>query len=188
MESLILSGAFDKFRERGELIHNLERILEYSKEKRKHKNNGQTGLFDTLKKESDLKLEKAPKINKKEKLEWEKQLLGLFITGHPLQELTEKIKNGSIPIREAKKQMSESRVRIGVIVSSVKKIITKSGEPMYFVKVEDLADNTEVIVFPRALKKNGSLFKEGKPLFISGKISHRDEIPKIICESAEEIK
>ncbi len=188
MESLILSGAFDKFRERGELIHNLERILEYSKEKRKHKNNGQTGLFDTLKKESDLKLEKAPKINKKEKLEWEKQLLGLFITGHPLQELTEKIKNGSIPIREAKKQMSESRVRIGVIVSSVKKIITKSGEPMYFVKVEDLADNTEVIVFPRALKKNGSLFKEGKPLFISGKISHRDEVPKIICESAEEIK
>jgi len=188
MESLILAGAFDKFKERGELMHNLEKILEYSKEKRKSKSNGQAGLFDEIQKEDDLKLEEAPSLNKREKLEWEKKLLGLFITGHPLQELTEKTRNGSIPIREAKKQMSDSRVRIGVIVSSVKKIITKSGEPMYFVKVEDLSDNTEVIVFPRALKKNGSLFKEGKPLFVSGKVSHRDEVPKIICEKAEEIK
>ncbi len=188
MESLILAGAFDKFKERGELSHNLEKILEYSREKRKSKSNGQTGLFDGISQGEDLKLEKAPELDKKEKLEWEKKLLGLFITGHPLQELTEKIKNGSIPIKEAKRQFSDSRVRIGVIVSGVKKIITKSGEPMYFVRVEDLSDSTEVIVFPRALKKNGSLFKEGKPLFISGKISHRDEVPKIICEKAEEIK
>ena len=83
--------------------------------------------------------------------------------------------------------MSDVRVRVGVSVSHVKKIITKSGEPMYFVRVEDLTDNIEVIVFPKTLKKNGSLFEEGKSLFISGKMSHRDEAPKIICENAEEI-
>ncbi len=188
IESLILSGAFDKFKERGELLYNIEKILEYSRERKKNKNNGQAGLFGADIMKQDLLLEEARPLSEKEKLEWEKKLLGLFITGHPLQYLQEETKNGSIPIEKAKKQISDTRIRVGVIVSSVKKIITKSGEPMYFVRVEDLTDNIEVIVFPRALKKNGSHFEEGKSLFISGKISHRDEAPKIICEQVEEIK
>ncbi len=188
MESLILSGTFDKFKERGELLYNLNRLLEYSREKRKNKNNGQAGLFDTGKVETEIKMEKAKPLSEREKLEWEKKLLGLFITGHPLDYLKEKIKNGGISIKEAKRQMSDTRVRVGAIVSNVKKIITKSGEPMYFVRIEDLTDNIELIVFPRALKKNGTLFEEGKALFVSGKISHRDEVPKIICEKGEEIK
>ncbi len=187
MESLILSGAFDNFRERGELLYNIDRILEYSREKRKNKTNGQSGLFDTEMMQADLKLEKSPPLSEKEKLEWEKKLLGLFITGHPLEHLREKTENGGITIRKAKKQVSETKVRVGVIVSSVKKITTKSGEPMYFVRVEDLTDNIEVIVFPRTLKKNGGFFEEGKSIFVSGKMSYRDEAPKIICENAEEI-
>ncbi len=187
LESLILSGAFDKFKERGELLHNIERILEYSREVRKNKTNGQSGLFDTSEKKEDLKLEKADPISEKEKLDWEKKLLGLFISGHPLEHLQEKTRDGSISIEKAKRQMSDARVRVGVIVSHVKKIITKAGEPMFFVRVEDLTDNIEVIVFPKTSKKTGPFFEEGRALFISGKISHRDEIPKIICENAENI-
>ncbi len=187
MESLVLSGAFDKFKERGELLHNMERILEYSRERKKNKENGQAGLFGSHLMKTDIKLENAPPLSEKEKLEWEKKLLGLFITGHPLEYLKEKTQNGGITIQEAKRQVSDSPVRVGVIVSSVKKIITKSGEPMYFVRVEDLTDNIEVIVFPKTLKKNGSFFEEGKAIFVSGKISYRDEAPKIICERAEEI-
>ena len=188
MESLVLSGAFDKFKERGELLHNMERILEYSREKRKSKNDGQAGLFDAPSMQTDLKLEEAHPLSDREKLEWEKKLLGLFITGHPLEYLKEKIEKGGITIEKAKRQMSDTSVRVGVIVSDVKKIITKAGDPMYFVRVEDLTDNTEVIVFPKALKKNGTHFVEGKALFVTGKVSHRDEVPKIICEVAEEIK
>ncbi len=188
LESLIRAGTFDRFKERGELLYNLEKILEYGREKRKNKSNGQTGLFDGISSRDDLKLEKAPPLSKKEKLEWEKKLLGLFITGHPLEYLEKEIKNKGITVEKAKKQASDTSVRVGVIVSAVKKIITKSGEPMYFVRVEDLTDNIEVIVFPRALKKNGSLFEEGNSLFISGRVSHRDEAPKIICETAQEIK
>ncbi len=58
---------------------------------------------------------------------------------------------------------------------------------MYFVRVEDLTDNIEVIVFPRTLKENGGFFEEGKSIFVSGKMSYRDEAPKIICETVEEI-
>lgn len=187
IESLILSGAFDKFKERGQLYHNIERILEYSREIKKNKNNGQAGLFGAEIMKQDLHLEKSPPLSEKEKLDWEKKLLGLYITGHPLQYLEKATKSGGITIEKAKRQMSDARVRVGVNVAHVKKIITKSGEPMYFVRVEDLTDNIEVIVFPKTLKKNGTLFEEGKSLFVSGRISHRDEAPKIICEEAEEI-
>ncbi len=186
MESLIKAGTFDKFKEREELLYNLDRILEYSREKRKNENNGQTGLFDTISMQSDLKLEKAPPLSEKDKLKWEKELLGLFVTGHPLEHLREKLENGGITIEKAKRQMSDARVRVGAIISGAKKIITKSGEPMYFLQTEDLTDNIEVIIFPKTLQKNGIPLEEGKIIFFSGRISHRDEVPKIICEKLEE--
>lgn len=187
MESLIKSGAFDKLKERGELLHNLERILEYSREKRKSENNGQAGLFDAGAMKSDLKLEKSPPLAEKEKLKWEKELLGLFVSGHPLDYLKEKIEKGGVTIKKAKKQMSDSRVRVGAIISNAKKIITKSGDPMYFIKIEDLTDNMEIIIFPKTLKENNFSFEEGKAFFFSGKVSHRDDSPKIICEKIEEV-
>lgn len=187
LENLIKSGSFDKFKKREDLIYNLERLLEYSREKGKSKNNGQSGLFDSDAEQSELTLEKATEINQGEKLKWEKELLGLFVTGHPLEYLKEKIKNGGITIKKAKKQISDTRVRVGVVISTIKKITTKKGDPMLFLAVEDLEDNIEVIVFPKTLQGNGTIFEEGKAIFISGKISNRDEVPKIICESAEEI-
>ncbi len=186
MESLIKAGAFDKFKERGALLHNLDKILEYSKEKMKNENNGQAGLFDAVSVKEDLTLEDAPPLSEKEKLNWEKELLGLFVTGHPLNHLKEKLEKGGITIEKAKRQMSEARVRVGVLLSSAKKIITKSGEPMYFLQTEDLTGTIEVIVFPKTLKKNNIPLEEGKVVFISGRVSHRDETPKIICEKVEE--
>ncbi len=186
MESMVKAGVFDRFKERNELLHNMELILEYVREKKKNKNNGQSGLFD-MKKTPDLKLEKAPPIKEEEKLKWEKELLGLFITGHPLEYLQEKINGGGITIEKAKRQASDTKVRIGAIVSNIKKITTKSGEAMLFVRVEDLSDSMEVIMFPRNFQENGSMLEDGKPLFISGKVTHRDEQPKIICEKVEKI-
>jgi DNA polymerase-3 subunit alpha len=102
--------------------------------------------------------------------------------------LKEKIKNGGITIKEAKKQITDTRVRVGVVISVIKKITTKKGDPMLFVTVEDLEDNMEVIVFPKTLESNGTAFEEGKSVFISGKINNRDETPKIICENIEPIE
>ncbi len=186
LESMVKAGVFDRFKERNELLHNMDLILEYIREKRTGKSNGQAGLFD-MQKAPDLKLEKAPPLEDIKRLKWEKELLGLFITGHPLEHLQEKVKNGGTTIKDAKRQASDTRVRIGVIISNIKKITTKSGEAMLFVQVEDLKDTIEIIVFPRSLNENGSLFEEGKPVFISGKVTHRDDQPKIICEKAEKI-
>ncbi len=188
MESLILSGSFDKFEERGKLLYNIEILLLYGRERRKNKSSGQSGLFDDDIKESKITLENSPPISEKEKLEWEKKLLGLFISGHPLEHLKEKIERGGISIEKAKRQMSDTSVRIGVTVSSVKKIITKSGGIMYFIRAEDLNDNIEIIVFPRTAQKINKIFEEGKSIFVSGRVSHREEFPKIICEKIEEIE
>jgi DNA polymerase-3 subunit alpha len=188
LESLVKSGSFDRFKPREDLIHNLERLLEYSREKGKCKNNGQSGLFDSDLTECELSLEKAPEVNHQEKLKWEKELLGLFVTGHPLEYLKEKTRNGGITIKEAKRKITDTRVRVGVVISAVKKITTKKGDPMLFVTVEDLEDNMEVIVFPKTLQGNGTAFEEGKSVFISGKINNRDESPKIICENIEPIE
>ncbi len=188
LESLIKAGAFDKFKLREDLVYNLEKLLEYSREKGKCKNNGQGGLFDGDASQSELSLEKAPLSDTKEKLKWEKELLGLFVTGHPLEYLKEKVENGGISIEKAKRQISDAPVRVGAVISTIKKIITKAGDPMLFVTIEDVSDNIEVIVFPRMLENNGSLFEEGKAVFIAGKISHRDDTPKIICEKAEIIE
>ncbi len=187
LESLILAGAFDKFEERGVLLYNTENLLLYNKEKKKIKDSGQIGLFDTTQGEETINLDKAAPLSEKEKLDWERRLLGLFITGHPLKHLEEKVKKGGISLKEAKRQMSDTSVRVGVIVSGVKRIITKSGDPMYFLRVEDLDDNIEVIAFPKALRKNPFNFEEGGTLFVSGMVTHRDDTPKIIYEKAEEI-
>lgn len=182
MESLIKAGAFDSIKERGVMLHNLESILSYSREKRKNQNNGQSGLFQET---SDLTLEDAEPVTKEDRLAWEKDLLGLFITGHPLESFKEKIEKEAGTIKKAKRQISGLGVRIGAIVSSVKKINTKKGDPMLFVRMEDMEDTIEVIVFPKTLQQNGSTFIEGKPLFISGKITHDDDVPKIICEKVD---
>jgi len=78
-------------------------------------------------------------------------------------------------------------VTVGGIISNVKKIITKKGQPMMFVKLQDLTDKIEVVVFPRTLENCSELLQENKIVSITGRADYRDNAPKIIAESIEEI-
>ena len=135
-----------------------------------------------------LRLKEAARAAKKERLEWEKELLGLYVTEHPLQEFVEKMKNQKVlPIKDLSLNLRGQTVSIGGMVSSVKKINTKTGEPMLFVEMEDLTDRTEVLVFPRVLARNPAVWQIQKILTVRGKVSDRDDVPKILCETAIEI-
>jgi len=79
------------------------------------------------------------------------------------------------------------KILTGGIISGVKKIITKSGESMLFVKLEDLTARIEVLVFPRVLAQNPSIWQEDKILMIRGRLSDKDGEPKILCEEAKEV-
>jgi len=187
MESLIKAGVFDKLAERNQLLFNLDKLLEWARENQKAKNQGQKGLFDGIKFNHNLKLLAANTISKTEKLNWEKELLGLFISAHPLENFSKILEKRALAITKISKNLINKRIRIGGIISSIRKIITKTGSPMLFLKVEDLTDKIEVVVFPSVIEKNPTIFQENKIVLILGRIDIKENILKLICEEIEEI-
>ncbi|MFH1643066.1 MAG: DNA polymerase III subunit alpha, partial [Patescibacteria group bacterium] len=188
LESMIKSGVFDQMEERNQLLENMERILEFSRENRRNKLSGQKNLFSGSSEiQAKLSLIPAPPAKKSEKLSWEKELLGLFVSSHPLEDYTNILRKETTRIVELDSQMPSRQVRIGGIISRVKRIITKNGKPMLFANLEDFTGKIELVVFPRTLEQcNGSL-EENKVVLVSGKIDNKDNVLKIICDDVLEI-
>jgi len=187
LESLIKAGVFDKLAERNQLLFNLERLLESARETQRVKTEGQKGLFDGISQNIEFKLTPATPASKAEKLNWEKELLGLYITSHPLQDFQKILEKKAISISKISAPLINRQVKIGGIISKIKKIITRTGRPMLFMNLEDLNNKIEVVVFPSAIERNPTIFQENKIVFVSGRVDMRDGIPKIICEAAEEV-
>lgn len=190
LESLIKAGTFDKISERNQLLFNLEALLECAKETQKSKINGQQGLFDCLpagSRGTEFKIAPAKPASKTEKLNWEKELLGLFVTSHPLEDFRKVLEKKVLAISKLPRTISSRRVKIGGIIAGIKKIITKTGKPMLFVNLEDLTDKIEVVVFPNMIERNPSVFQENKIVMMSGRLDSKSGTQKLICESVEEI-
>ena len=189
LEALIKAGAFDKFSERNQLLENIEQLLEWAKEYKKNKINGQKGLFDnsTNKLINHLSLAPAKPASNFLKLTWEKELLGLYVSSHPLNDFKKIFEGKTFPISKIDESTINKKIKIGGIISQIKKIITKNGNPMLFVKVEDFTAKTEVVVFPSIMDRNPTAFEENKIVFIKGRVDNRSGEIKIVCEDIEEI-
>jgi len=204
MESMIKAGVFDQFGERNQLLGNMERLLGIARENQKAKENGQKGLFDNqpqLTNGSALQLEAAEPAKESELLLWEKELLGLYVTSHPLKGIKHILESRALAIRSLEEAMQElqntrqqfrfsrqrERLRIGGIISSVKKIITKAGKPMLFMGLEDLTDKIEVVVFPSVIENYAAMLRENNIVFITGRLDSRDGEKKFLAEEVEEI-
>jgi len=187
LESLIKAGVFDKMAERNHLLSNLEKLLEHSRENQKTKTNGQNGLFDGMQLNNHVRLLSAVPASEKEKLTWEKELLGLFVSSHPLKGFQHIFENKVVAISKISNTGTRQKVRVGGIIAGIKKIITRTGKPMLFVDLEDLSDRIEVVVFPGIIERNPAVFQENKIVMVSGRMDSRDGVPKLICEEIEEI-
>jgi DNA polymerase-3 subunit alpha len=187
LESLIKAGVFDKFAERNLLLFNLENLLEFNRENQRTKFVGQKGLFEKFSFKSKIQLQKTKPATKSEKLAWEKELLGLFVSSHPLEDFKHIFEKKITKISELNSKSNNKLVKIGGVISKIKKIVTRNGRPMLFMKVEDLTDKIEVVVFPGAIERNPRAFQENKIVLVSGKLDNRDGVPKLICENIEEI-
>ncbi len=187
LESLIKAGVFDKMAERNQLLSSLENLLEHSRENQKTKTNGQNGLFDGMQLNNHVRLLSATPASEKEKLTWEKELLGLFVSSHPLKGFQHIFENKVVAISTISNPRSRQKVRVGGIIAGIKKIMTRTGRPMLFVNLEDLSDRIEVVVFPGIIERNPAVFQENKIVMVSGRMDSRDGVPKLICEEIEEI-
>ena len=190
MEALIKAGAFDAFAERNQLLANLERLLEIARENQKQKSTGQIGLFASAPaamKPVEIKLEPAEPAKLLEKLTWEKELLGLYVSSHPLNGFKKLFESRCLPISKIDKTMVNKKVILGGLVSNVKKIITKNGKPMLFLKLEDLTAKTEVVVFPNLLDRNPEALQENKIVFFAGRVDDRNGEIKLVADDVQEI-
>jgi len=204
MESMVKAGVFDNFEERNKLLENMEKMLEHARAQQKAKDSAQKSLFggDDEKYKAKLMMIDAQPARKTQMLAWEKELLGLYVTGHILERYQKIFDGKTVPIKRIcddllnKEQNPEFNIKIkegqkvviGGAISKLKKIITKNGKIMFFMGMEDLTDKIEVVVFPSLIEKTPQAFAEDKVVFVSGRIDMRDGNPKIIAEDIKEIK
>ena len=198
IESLIKAGAFDKLEDRGKLFYNLDKILAFARESQRKKINGDASLFsfynESLTGEGKkavipgLTLKDNPSpLTEEEKILWEKELLGVFVSAHPLENYKGKMQD-VISISNLSLDLVSHRVKIAGVISGIQKTVTRQGETMLFLSIEDLTGRIETLVFPDTLKQNPLLFQENKVIKIKGRLSDRDGALKIICEQAEGMK
>ena len=192
LESSIKAGAFDQLGEREQLLANLEGMLNYSREIYKAKSNGQTSLFGSISSQSfgffTLKAKESLEFQEGEKLIWEKELLGIYVSEHPLDRHQSFLKKNAIDIKTLNISQAGKRVRIAGIINTIKKFITKVDKPMLFVELEDLTGKIEALVFPSILERDPTVWQEGKIIILSGRLSDKDDQLKILCNEAKEIE
>lgn len=200
MESMIKAGVFDSLEERNKLLQNLEKMLEHARAEEKAKQSAQQGLFGGGSyKAKQVSLDDCPPSNKQQNLHWEKELLGLYVSGHILEKYRKIIEKRAVPISKVCKELTNdepvnfftagfekrimegSTVKVAGVIHKMKKIITKNGKAMLFVEVEDLTSKIEVIAFPKILEAKPEVFKDNNIILVSGKADNKDGVPKIIA-------
>ncbi|MDD3475015.1 MAG: DNA polymerase III subunit alpha, partial [Candidatus Dojkabacteria bacterium] len=192
IEYLIMAGTMDEFGDRNALIKATESIYDKAKKEKASFSAGQMDIFslgeDDNKKRTIIAtplpdIEKTP-VN--QILEWEKELLGIYFSSHPLDNLQDFFESkGVINIKSALEKKNNELVVLGVLVTKVRRITTKKGEMMAFLTVEDKSGSTDVIVFPRSYKEMKEVLEEGKPILIVGRVNVRANDKSIILEKAK---
>lgn len=198
-ESLAKCGALDSLMDgnRGQLLHNLDVVTAYGAKAQKNALSGQIDIFGSLGVDDmapALHLELPPQeVSNREQLMWEKELLGLYISHHPLDDYAGYLADNTRPIGAMTPEADGKLAKVGGLVTTVRKITTKNGATMAFVGLEDMSGATELIVFPKAYEKSPELYLPDMVLIVNGKISARDRDgrltaePKIMVESAREV-
>jgi DNA polymerase-3 subunit alpha len=178
-ESLVKAGAFDKLGERSDLLFNLETITAYASKLHKEKLSGQSDLFAGMDDDSavraKLELAKAPvAYSEREQLTWERELLGLYISAHPLDNYDAFFAEQTIALTKLTPGIDGQRVTIGGLITTVRTIVTKNGKKMAFIGLEDKFGESEVIVFPNTYEELGDALTQDVVVKVTGKVSARD--------------
>lgn len=178
LESLIKCGAFDSLgAKRSQLLAIMDAAMSEAQREKRDAMNGQLGLFgEDIGETYALKLPDIPEASMPERLNWEKENTGFYITGHPLDEFRASLKNlPTIEFLQHGGVKDKQVVRIGGMVTEAKRITTRKGDTMCFLTIEDYTERLEVTVFPRVFYVNTAVLVPDMPLIIQGRVDVDDD-------------
>jgi len=185
LEALIKSGALDTLGDRADMLYNIDALLAYNREQ-SSSGGSQDSLFGNMEDAAPLRLSKADPLSSRDILAWEKELLGLYISGHPLDQYKEKLSRLKADIKAVKEKTREGMpVLIAGIVEDIRPIMTKSGEQMAFVRIADYTSSVEAVIFPRIYKTERERLYPEACIALKGHFSMRNGEPSIVSEAIQ---
>ena len=185
-EALAKVGALDAYGERGALLANTEEVLDFVRQHFKDENSGQNSLFGGSLKVGKLKLRPASPATMEEKLLWEKELLGMYVSAHPLDKYR-KVLSTLRSVKSLSLDELGGNVVMGGIISRLKRTLTRKNDPMAFFTLEDLSGSIEVLVFPKVMEKALPFLVDDKIVQVRGRLSDKDGEFKLIAEEITEL-
>lgn len=189
VESLIRAGAFGKFGNRRQLITVMDQVCEHSSSRQRTAQSGQASFFDLFESPAEfggaeVSIPDIEEFRTEQVLNMEKELLGVYLSGHPLAGLAPVIRRvASASIRDLAEHKDGEVVTLAGMVVSRKQISARTGQPMAFVLLEDMTGQVEVILFPRAFEQYGSLVSPDARVVIKGKLDIKEEGAKLLADS-----
>jgi DNA polymerase-3 subunit alpha len=184
LEYLIKVGALDAFGNRPALLASLDRIVSISSNHFRAAEAGQMSLFGEITGVSeDIQLPDVNNVDKREMLNWERELIGLYVSDHPLtpyqQTFARIVSYFSGQLHDAQ---HEEKVRVAGLITAVRPYMTKTNKPMGFVTLEDIQGSIELVLFPKTWQKTHELLKVGQIVIVEGKVDTGSTPPKILVD------
>ncbi len=186
LESLARVGALNAFGHPAQLLVALDDVLAAAQADQRERASGQISFFDLAPETASLEapLPAATEVPVRERLRWEKELLGLYLSDHPLGEVAERI--GRFVTAYSGDLKDESldgqRVVVGGVVTAVRTVITKTRSTMAVATLEDLQGAVEIVIFPRLHEQTGPTWQEGAILLVAGRVDHRGEEVSVLAD------
>lgn len=197
LESLAKSGALDSLEDRSVVVNNLEAAVAYSSRAQKQAESGQVDLFGGQEVPEDLKSRlslnrELGEVPERQQLIWERELLGIYLSRHPLSDFEEILKKEATPISAIDEKFDEKNITIGGSVAEKRVVVTKNGQKMAFIKLNDMSSDIELILFPKTYSVTSDLWEQDNVVLARGRITTKDRSgngseAKMIVESASEL-
>lgn len=192
LECLIKAGALDELGDRSQLLDDLEKAVATGQHMQRASLAGQTSLFGgpttpTARPGKQAAPPPSPAAQK-ERLHWEKELLGLYLSEHPLMRVAASIAaQATHAVSRVGEDAIGQKVTVGGMVASTRQIMTKSGQTMLYAELEDVTGSLEVVVFPRTYESTRDVWADDAILFVTGKAEMRGDRIQVICEQARPV-
>ncbi len=199
IESLIKSGAFDNFADRSQLLHNIDVLMAYGQRLQKEREGGQTDLFGASLDDTNAL---APRLvidtdgvphSQREQLQWERDLLGIYLSQHPLQAYEAYLRLKTNGIDSITAQQAGHSITVGGAISEVREITTKNGQKMAFIKLADMNSEIELVLFPKTYDATNGIWERDRVVIVKGQVSTRGRDgtdgnePKLMVNEAREV-